>query len=73
MGDFNIDVKFKGNGPRKLEEFFDMFRSTNLVDTEIYATNSHKLTIDLILTNKPSSIQKTMATVTELSDFHKLG
>ena len=34
--------------------------------------NSHKSTIDLILTNKPSSFQITMATKTGLSDFHNL-
>ena len=34
--------------------------------------NSHKSTIDLTLTNKPSSFQITMATKTGLSDFHNL-
>ena len=62
MGDFNIDVKLKGNCYRKLEEFFNMFNLANLVDTETCVTNSDKSTIDLILTNKPSSFQKTMAT-----------
>ena len=33
MGDFNINVKLKGNGYRKLKEFYDMFNLTNLVDT----------------------------------------
>ena len=72
MGDFSTDIKPKGNGYRKLEEFFDMFNLKNLVDTETCVTNSHKSTVDLILTNKPSSFQKTMATETGLSDFHKL-
>ena len=72
MGDFNIDVKLKGNDHRKLEEFCDMFNLTNLVDSETCVTNSHKSTIDLILTNKTSSFQKTLATETGLSDFHKL-
>ena len=49
-----------------------MFNLTNLVDTKTCVTNSHKSTIDLILTNKPSSFQKAMATKTGLSDFHKL-
>ena len=49
-----------------------MFNLKNLVDTETCVTNSHKSTVDLILTNKPSSFQKTMATETGLSDFHKL-
>ena len=51
MRDFNIDAKLKGNGYRNLEEFCDM-----LADTETCVTNSHKSTIDLILTNKPSSL-----------------
>ena len=72
MGDLDIDVKLKENGYRKLEEFLDMFNLTSLVDTETRVKNSHKSTIDLILTNKPSSFQKTMATETGLSDFHKL-
>ena len=33
-----------------------------MVDTETCVTNSDKSAIDLILTNKPSSFQKTMAT-----------
>ena len=49
-----------------------MLNLTNLAGTEACVTNSHKSTIDLILTNKPSSFQKTMATETGLSDFHKL-
>ena len=47
-----------------------MFNLTNLVVTETCVTNFHKWTIDLILTNKPSSFQKT--TETGLSYFHKL-
>ena len=35
-------------------------------------TNSHKSIIDLTLTNKQNSFQKTMPTGTGLSDFHKL-
>ena len=49
-----------------------MFNFTNLVVTKTCVTNFHKSTIDLILTNKPSSFQKTMATETGLSDFHQL-
>ena len=43
-----------------------------MVDTETCVTNSHKWTIDLIPTNKPSSFQKPMATKTGLNDFHKI-
>ena len=58
MRDFSTDIKPKGNGYRKLEEFFDMFNLKNLVDAETCITISHKSTVDLILTNKPSSFQK---------------
>ena len=64
IGHFNINVKVKGSGYRKLRGFYDMFNSTNLVDTETCVTNSHKLAIDIILTNKPSSFQKTIAAET---------
>ena len=72
MGDFNTNVKFKGNGYRKLEEFCDMFYLTNLVDIDLCYTNSHKSTIDLTLYSKLSSFQNPMATKTGLSDFHEL-
>ena len=55
MGDFNIDVKLKLNGYWKLEEYFEMFNLKYLVDTETCVTNSHKSTIHLKLTKKPSS------------------
>ena len=71
-GDFNVEVKLRRNGYRQLEEFSDMFDLTNLVDTETCVTNAHKSAIDLILTNKPSSFQKTMAAETGLSDCYKL-
>ena len=34
--------------------------------------NNHKLTIDLILTNKPRSFQITNVTETDVRDCHKL-
>ena len=58
MGDFNIDVKLKGNGYRKLEEFCDMFDLTNFVDTETSVISCHKSIIYLILTNRPSCFKK---------------
>ena len=47
MGDFNIDVKLKGNDYGKLKEFCDIFNVKSLVDTETCVTNSHKSTIDV--------------------------
>ena len=40
LGDFNIDVKLKGKGCQKLEEFCDMFNClTHLADTKTSVTN----------------------------------
>ena len=56
----------------KLEEFCDTFNLTNLLKSETCLMNNHKLTIDLILTNKPQSFQITNVTETGVSDCHKL-
>ena len=72
MRDFNIDLKIKGFGFNKLNQFCDLFNLTNLIKTETCFTKSHKSLIDLFLTNKPLSIQKTHLTERGLSDYHKL-
>ena len=72
MGDFNIDLKIKGFGFNKLDQFCELFNLTNLIKTETYFTMSHKSLIDLFLTNKPLSFQKTHVTKTGLSGYHKL-
>ena len=72
MGDFNIDLKIKGLGFNKLDQFCELFNLTNLIKTETCFTMSHKSLIDLFLTNKPLSFQKTHVTETGLSDYHKL-
>ena len=59
MGDFNIDVTKKGTEFDKLDEFYDLFNLTNLVTSRTCFTETHKSTIDLILTNKGNSFQKT--------------
>ena len=68
MGDFNIDVN--ASGPRKdnLDEFCNLFDLTNLVREVTCWTNNHRSTIDLILTNRPDSFQKTCTTETGISD-----
>ena len=73
MGDFNIYIK-KENSTAcdKLEEFCDTFNLTNLVKLETCFMNNHKSTADLILTNKPRSLQITNVTETSVSDCHKL-
>ena len=73
MGDFNVDIKKKNSKAYdKVEEFCDTFKFTNLVKSETCFINNHKLTIDLILTNKPQSFQITNVTETGVSDYHKL-
>ena len=49
-----------------------MFNLTNLIKNETCFTSDDKYTIDLNLTNKPKSFQKTCITETGLSDFDKL-
>ena len=72
MGNFNIDLKIKGFGFNKLDEFCDLFNLTNLIKTETCFTKSHNSLINLFLTNKPLSFQKKHVTETGLSDYHKL-
>ena len=72
MGDFNLDLKIKGVDFNKLYQFCDLFNITNLTKTKTCFTKSHKSLIDLLLTNMPSSFQKTHVTETGLSDYHKL-
>ena len=74
MGDCNnIYIKKENStGCDKLEEFCDTFNLTNLVKLETCFMNNHKSTADLILTNKPRSLQITNVTETSVSDCHKL-
>ena len=72
MRDFNIDLKINGFDFNKLDQFWDLFNLTNLIKTETRLTKSHKSLIDLFLTNKPLSIQKTHVTERGSSDYHKL-
>ena len=44
----------------------------NLIKSETCYTKNHKSLFDLFFTNKPLSFQKTHATETGLSDYHKL-
>ena len=69
MGNFNIDLKVKGFSFNKLDEFCDLFNLTNLIKTKTCFTKS---LIDLFLTNRLLSFQKTQVTETGLIDYHKL-
>ena len=72
MGDFNIDINISGIGKEKLDEFKNLFDLTNLIKEYTCITKDHRSTIDLMLTNRPLSFQKTKITETGLSDYHML-
>ena len=72
MGDFNIDINIAGIDLDKLDEFCNLFDLINLIKTETCSTKNQKSTIDLFLTNRPLSFQKTRTTETGISDYHKL-
>ena len=46
MGGFNIDIKNKGLGYRKLDAFCDLFNRTNLIYWETLLIKNHKSTIE---------------------------
>ena len=72
MGDFNIDINTAGMNVDKIVEFCNLFDLINLIKTETCCTKNHKSTIDLFLTNRPLSFQKSRTTETGISDYHKL-
>ena len=61
MGDFNIDINTAGIEVDKLDEFCNLSDLTNLNKTKTCCTINHKSAIDLFLTNRPLSFQKTKA------------
>ena len=73
MGDFNIDIKCKGVDSNSLSDFCDLFHLTNIVvKSDTCFTKTHASLVDLILTNRPSSFNKTLVCETALSDYHKM-
>ena len=72
MCDFNIDVNTIGVEVNKPDAFCNLLDLTNLIKTQTCCTKSRKSTINLFLTNRPLSFQKTRATETGISDFNKL-
>ena len=72
MEDFNIDIKCKSVGSNNLSDFCDLFHLTNIIKSDTCFTKTHTSLIDLILTNKPSSFNKTLVSETVLSDYHKM-
>ena len=67
IGDFNIDMKSKSLDYDKLDEFCDLFNLTDLIKPETCLTKNHKSLIDIFLTNKPLSFQKTNVSETGLT------
>ena len=72
MGGFNINIKRKGVGSNSLSDFCDLFHLTNIIKFDTCFTNTHTSLIDLILTNKPPSFNKSLVSETNLSDYHKM-
>ena len=73
MGDFNTDLQTQGICFNKLGEICDLLNLTNLIKSETcFGHSSRKSLIDLFLTNKPLSFQKTHVTEAGFSDYQKL-
>ena len=73
-GDFNIDTSMSNRkNVNYLNDFCHTFDLTNLVNVKtcFKSTLAHT-SIDVILTNRPRSFQKTAAITTGLSDCHKM-
>ena len=58
MGDFNINVNWILE-VLALDKLCNLFRMTNLAEETTSCAFNHRSTIDLILTNRPNSSQKT--------------
>ena len=73
MGDINIDTQNKTDpGFDKLASFCDVFGLSNLVKSKTCFTKNHSSSIDVILTNRPRSFQKTSVFEIGISDYHGL-
>ena len=66
LGDFNMTPEDKN-----LEHFIDIFSLEHLINEPTYFKGSPSC-IDLIMTHRKSYFKNTCATVTGISDFHKL-
>ena len=73
IGDFNIDEKeVTKQSFEKLNTFWETFGLPSLVKGYTCYSETQKSSIDLILTNKTSSVQLKKATETGISDVHLL-
>ena len=71
MGDINIDND-QISSFEKLSNFCDTFSFKNLIKDNTCFTHNHQSSIDVILTNKPNSFQKSSCLELGVSDYHKL-
>ena len=72
-GDLNIDMDTPTDDTRGyLSDLCDMFDLYNLINVKTCTMSQNGSSLDVILTNKRASFQKTCAIETGLSDFHKL-
>ena len=72
-GDVNINLSDPNSDTKNhLSDLRDTFELINLVKEKTYFKNKDGTLLDVILTNRPNSFQKTVITETGLSDCHKL-
>ena len=72
-GDLNIDVsRSKGLNENHFSELIDTFNQTNLVKTPTCFKTTRGTLLDVLLTNKPNSFQKTGVCKIGLRDCHKM-
>ena len=72
MGDFNIDFKKKGAEFDKLNEMYDTFNLTNLINSETCYTKIINLSLICFSQINLYLFKKTHVTETGLSDYHIL-
>ena len=73
VGDFNINLlDSKSDNRNHFSDLRDTFALTNLVKDKTCFKSNNGTLLDVILTNRPNSFQKTVITETGLSDCHKL-
>ena len=70
-GDLNIDITSKDKNSN-ICDFIDAFSLTNLITSKTCYKSISGTTLDIMLTNRPKSFQKTSTVVTGLSDCHKM-
>ena len=65
-----LDTKYDGNS--HFSDLTDTYNLSNLVKSATCFKSSKSTLLDVLLTNKPKSFQKTFVCETGLIDYHKL-